>query len=316
MRHSVHCFALLAGLGIGGFGLVNRAQAQYTFSHEPRVYESLEGGERLQMRWDDTVNPYTYVDLGTDEFTIFDKKFTLGGATPIGISKWGNVEIHNAESVVIIDPFHSAILDSLQAMTEVSVRVDGKPGSKIVKIQWKNMNFEGVSTEMFVNFQLWIHQLSGKVEFFYGPHTIGCDETDPNLQGAYVGLFIAPLDFSTIDKIFWITGKPTDPKVSKTSIRAMKCVFPADYSVALNASTASVAQSESETSGSIDAGFIASRSLSLRASDVTIYSMLGQAVITVKHVEGELLLEFLPRGRYMIEYYQDGERVRRALLLL
>lgn len=308
MRHLLSAFFLVAGLGFA-----TNANAQYTLSHEPRAYEALEGADRVQMRWDDTVNPYTYVDLGDDEYTIFGKKFTLGGVTRVGISKWGNVEIYNAESVVIIDPFHSALLDSLQPTTEISVRVDGKPGSKIAKIQWKNMNFEGVSTEMFVNFQMWIYQWNGKVEFFYGPHTIGCDETNPDLQGAYVGMFLAPLDFSSIEKIFWITGKPSDPKVSKTAIRAMKCVFPADYSVAINAASASVAEEETQQ---VEAGLIARRSLKLDATDVAIYSLLGQKVFNVKHVKGEVLLESLPRGRYFIEYYQDGERVRRALLLL
>jgi hypothetical protein len=309
-RVAIHCLSLLAGLC-----LASTAQAQYTLSHEPRPYEWIEGGERLPMRWDDTVNPYTYVDFGNFTFTLFGKSFTLGGTTPMGISKWGNVEIFNSESVVIIDPFHSSILDSMQPTTEVTAMASGKPGSRVVKIQWKNMNFEGASSETFVNFQLWLFEVNGRVEFFYGPHSIGCDESDPALQGAYVGMFIAPLDFSVINKIFWVTGKPSDPKVSKTSIKAMKCVFPPDYSVALN-STAVAFVDRSEESEQIEPGLVARRSLTLNASDVTVYSLLGQKVMSVQHVEGELLLEFLPRGRYFIEYYQDGERVRRALLLL
>ena len=286
------------------------ADAQYKLSHQPQPYMQIEGGERLQMRWADTVNPYTYVDLGEEQFNFFGETFTLGGMYPLGISKWGNVEIRNANSAVIIDPFHHSYMDSLYNSTRVSMQVTGQPGDKVVRIEWKDMGFID-GPEAIVSFQLVMHQRTGKVEFLYGPHNIDCDQSSSVLQGAYVGMFIAPADFSSIDKVYWITGSPDDPRVSKMAIKAMKCVFPQDHAVSL-ASTASVDLPMEEA---VDAGIIATTSLRLDATDVTIYTLLGQRIMDVHRTDGEILLSHLPRGRYFIDYTQDGERVRRALLL-
>jgi hypothetical protein len=288
------------------------AQAQqYRLSHQPQTYTTLEGSQWLPMPWSDTVNPYTYVDLGGEEFTLFGEKFTLGGLTPMGISKWGNIEVMNSESAVIIDPFHSAILDSMRPSSKVSIQVTGESGDKIVRIEWKDLGFAGEDPTLHVSFQLVMHQRDGRVEFFYGPHNIDCDMTNSALQGAYVGMFIAPLDFSSIRRIFWVTGTPDDPKVSKMSIKAMKCVFPADHAVTISAPS-SVAP---EATMAIDAGIVAQNSIRLDAEDVKIYTVLGQEIKSVRRTEGELLLRDLPRGRYFLEYVQNGERVRRALLL-
>ena len=118
---------------------VEAVRAQYALSQRTSPYQQLEGGMNIPMRWDDTVNPYTYVDLYGLPFTIFGESFKLDQFYPIAISKWGNVEIRNATHAVIIDPFHTSSLDSLMPTAQVSLDVVGPIGDRVFKIQWRDL---------------------------------------------------------------------------------------------------------------------------------------------------------------------------------
>lgn len=295
--------------------IADQARSQYTFTHTKIPYQQLEGGLTLPMRWDDTVNPYSYVDLDGLTFEIYGETFRIDNIYPIGISKWGNVEINNGKSAVIIDPFHTSILDSMVPSTAISVHVDGMLGDRILKIQWTDMGFEGRPTEITASFQMWMYERSNNIEFRYGPHTMECIKDDPTLQGGYVGMFIAPADFSKINKIFWIYGDPENPKISKLNIRAMHCPFDADVVATIVAPTASVAMEHE--SGSISGLYVEQGgSISLtNATDVRLYSVMGQRVLSNGHIDGALSLDGVASGRYFLEYQSGGTTHRRAVII-
>lgn len=314
MKHWLHVLSF--GVFIASTAAVtDNAHAQYTFKKRTAPYQPLQTEQVLEMRWDDTVNPYTYVGYDGLAFKVFGEEFAFNSKYPIAISKWGNVEIRNANSVVIIDPFHTSAMDSVKPTAKVSAMVDGTEGDYIMKIQWKDMGFESAPPDLYTNFQMWMYQRTGDIEFHYGPHNIGCDPSDPTLQGAYVGLFIAPPDFSSIRKIYWVYGSPEDPKISKMQIRAMKCVFDENTVVTLAAPVAGVSETE-VASTPMEAIYVQDRTLTLaNASDVKLYSIMGQMILSEGTVNGELSLQHISAGRYFIEYQEAGEFIRRALII-
>jgi hypothetical protein len=314
MKHWLQNFFFVSVLGIACVQ-VEAARAQYTLSHRPQTYQELTSGMNIPMRWADTVNPYTYVDLNGLTFKLFGEEFALNEFYPIAISKWGNVEIRSAKSAVIIDPFHTSSLDSLKPGAAVSLDVEGATGDRILKIQWKDMGFTGFPIEETVNFQLWMYERTGQVEFYYGPHSLVCDKNDPTLQGAYVGMFIAVPDFSKINKIFWIYGDPENPKTSKTNIKAMHCHFDVNTAVALNAPSADVAMHEEET---VIPGLLVQRGSTIKldnASSLKLYSITGQLVMDAESASASLALDVIASGRYFLEYVQNGEVCRRPVVI-
>jgi hypothetical protein len=66
--------------------------------------------------------------------------------------------------------------------SSISYQSSGAPGTQICKIQWKNVGFYGelndddISTD-FTNFQIWLYEGSGAIEFRYGINSV----TQPNV---------------------------------------------------------------------------------------------------------------------------------------
>ena len=62
-----------------------------------------------------------------------------------------------------------------QNISPILMEVVGVPGSQILILEWRNAGFYEDTSAMFtnfVNFQIWIHEISGNVEYHYGPSLI------------------------------------------------------------------------------------------------------------------------------------------------
>lgn len=120
-----------------------------------------------------------------------------------------------------------------QNQSPILMDVTGAPGTQIMILEWRNAGFyEDTSTMVtnFVNFQIWIHEISGNIEFHYGTSyvdlysyggatgpTIGMATTDltANVWELFDGLYIfgtnttetAVIPFSQMN------GEPTDSTI-------------------------------------------------------------------------------------------------------
>lgn len=111
------------------------------------------------------------------------------------------------------------------SLSNISYLLEGAPGSRILKIEWKNvgfyseLEFDNISTD-FTNFQLWLYEGSNDIEIHFGPNSI----TQPNLSfdgeaGTYIGLF-PEVDFdneTVIGTGIELSGNPRSPTVLATS---------------------------------------------------------------------------------------------------
>jgi hypothetical protein len=100
-------------------------------------------------------------------------------------------------------------------LSSISYKVDGEPGSRIMKGQFKDVGFynddEGGS---YVNFQFWLYESGGAIEFRYGPSNLTYpleylldDETGP-----FVGLLNGyNYDLEEFGDLYMLSGDPASP---------------------------------------------------------------------------------------------------------
>lgn len=293
--------------------LAGSSQAQYSLTTASEPYASLSTGQRLTMRWADTVNPYSYVDLGGERFTFFGESFAPDATVPLGISKWGNLEFRNATSTIIIDPFHAATLDSLQPEATVRVALDGEPGDRVLKVEWQQLGFNVLPSAITATFQIWIYQRTGNIDFKYGRQDLECDPSVTTPQGPYVGILKATSDFSKIQKVFWLTGDPSAPSVSKISIRPLKCAPSMHTVYRLAASVAHV--DEPLDSRTVPDRRATTELCVTEGADITIVTMNGRVALRSERTQGIVDVASMPRGLYLMHAVRNGVSETCKLLL-
>jgi hypothetical protein len=124
--------------------------------------------------WDD---PFYITSTGF-EVTLFEAVTNTLGIISPG-SQVININEANPDTVQVLMPYMADIMNASDtiAVSPISYQLEGPPGNAVYKLEWKNVGFYGewnASNSYFntTNFQLWIYQNSGIIEFRYGPNTI------------------------------------------------------------------------------------------------------------------------------------------------
>ncbi len=85
------------------------------------------------------------------------------------------------DSVALMGPYMSDIMDAgvLQdsSISPISYAIEGQPGSRIFKLEWKNVGFyyeleSGGLMGNRISFQMWLYEGSNIIEYRYGPNSI------------------------------------------------------------------------------------------------------------------------------------------------
>jgi hypothetical protein len=124
--------------------------------------------------WDD---PFYITSTGF-EVTLFDIVTNTVGIIQPG-AQVINLNEANPDTVQLLAPYMSDIMNASDtiAVSPISYQLEGPPGNAVFKLEWKNVGFYGewnASNSYFntTNFQMWLYQNSGVIEFRYGPNTI------------------------------------------------------------------------------------------------------------------------------------------------
>lgn len=118
--------------------------------------------------------------------------------------------------------FGAGLLDrgygTSQSQSPLSYEVSGEPGTRICKIQWKNAGFYGDYEENgsmtdYVNFQLWLHEVTGLIEMHYGPSLITDFDINFGAPGPTVGLvpWYDNDEYNFSPECVWLAGVPANP---------------------------------------------------------------------------------------------------------
>lgn len=111
------------------------------------------------------------------------------------------------------------------ALSNISYKVEGSVGTRIFKLEWKNIGFyneiisDNVSTD-FINFQLWLYEGSNIIEYHFGPSNLSNPaESFGGDPGFGCGLY-PQFDFNTGDIVgnaYALSGNGNSPTSAYTT---------------------------------------------------------------------------------------------------
>lgn len=219
---------LLTTFFLGLTFCVNAQFYELTISSAP--YADLVGSTSLngEVPWDD---PEFVIPLGFD-FDFFDITYTelairewgLGGS--LGTTDFTNI------TTPFLTPYGADVIDrgydfsggepTDGSLSNISYLVEGAEGSKILKVEWKNVGFyteleeDNISTD-FTNFQMWLYEGSNDIEVRFGMNSITDPEASFDEQtGSWIGLF-ENLNLDTEEltgEAFTLSGTPESAELT------------------------------------------------------------------------------------------------------
>jgi hypothetical protein len=203
--------------------LLNAQQFPFDFTVESgQTYQDIDNPTSLTdgVVWDDPQLTlplgFDFEFLGTITDTLFIEDWFLGGILATDDSETGVSPVLFAYGSDLID--RGEISGNPQS--PISYQLDGNPGSRIFKLEWKNAGFfeeasELNSTNDFVNLQLWIYEGSNDFEIHFGPSSIVNDSlVHEGFDGPPIGIF-SGYSYDTDDfEVAWLLiGAPASPVV-------------------------------------------------------------------------------------------------------
>ncbi len=210
-------------------GLTLHAQTPYyNLSVLSEDYSDLIGSTSLNndLTWND---PLFTIPIGFD-FQYFGDTINELFFDEIGSGGILGCNTGNAAIISLLVPYGAAIIDrgynfdtgiSESSLSNISYLLEGMAGSRILKVEWKNVGFyseledDNVSTD-YTNFQLWLYEGTNDIEMHYGPNSI----TRPDLcyengKGTFVALINGyNLDTDSIFQAIVLEENPEMPSIS------------------------------------------------------------------------------------------------------
>ena len=208
----------------------------YFFSKTTGTYVDLTGAISINnsQLWDD---PEYVIPIGFN-FDLYD--ITIDSLY-FGIGLGGLVSSKidtNYEAEYLINPFETDLIDrgdiSGTSQSPISYKVEGLPGNRILKVEWKNAGFYDEDDSLgtlndYINFQLWIYEGTHDIEMHFGSNMI----TNPTINyfgetGASIGLLDNDLNNAyllsdipsnpiLVDTLSFLNGTPSDGTIYKFS---------------------------------------------------------------------------------------------------
>ena len=143
----------------------------YTLTTSNVTYEELTGATDITggQLWDDEI---WQVPIGF-AVELFDSSFTALNANSNGFlfDTIGNAEVKIGMSRS--DLVDGAFLIDFNFPIPVTYLTEGVAGTKIFKIEWKLANVWGADSTNVVNYQIWIYEETGNIEFHFGAGFLG-----------------------------------------------------------------------------------------------------------------------------------------------
>lgn len=200
------CISLLAAM-LAGTGNV-LSQNSYSFQTSTSTYTELSAATVVPWGSFNANDLHEITTLNGQTFYLYNTPFPFGGSKKMYIQSFGNLRIDNDTAITIIDGAFM-YLDSINALSSISYKVEGTPGAYILKCQWKNLKIRYGQAINHINFQIWLYQQTGVAEIYYGPSSVN-NQSGYNIQnGPQVGMFFSRLDFSRCFEKLWVNGSPS-----------------------------------------------------------------------------------------------------------
>lgn len=190
----------------------------------------------------------------------------------------------------------------------IGYEITGSAGARIAKIEWRNAGFYNDPNNYadFVNFQAWIYEGTGDVEFRYGSSQVSPESYD-GVSGPTVG--IAPLDLVNFDFLsgYFLTGDST--AATLVNSYSMLTGTPTDGTVFRFANNVTVGVNEigaisvsvypNPATGVVNISFEAEENTTVAVTDLTGHVLIEEQVNTGA-VKLKMDISALAGGMYLV----------------
>lgn len=144
-----------------------------------------------------------------------------------GVGAFLRSETAESDIETYIFPFETDLIDrgsgGATSLSPISYKVEGGQGSRILKLEMKNAGsfaefFQLGTTDMYINFQMWLYEGTNVIEFRFGENLI----TDPNFFYGFGGVYVGLSDYNFVDDIVinphFLGGPASAPQLSVSDI--------------------------------------------------------------------------------------------------
>lgn len=319
-------YTLLTGAVLSAAAITAQAQDYpYTFNYSTQPYTELSGETTLILGsdgWDDTIVAFNLpIDFKYQGIPVTQWHMdTYGGLYP-------NEMDMGLESPFILG-VHADYEDKLGAT--ISYQVTGATGSRIAKVEYKNVGFYDGEASEYANFQIWLYEGSNKIEYHVGPSQVGANTLDYQNEGGalIVGLLY---DTNVPDTVMFhavrlnagnhtdttILADPNNPNSLDISNVLYAATYPVNGSVfTFNApSVSAIAKIPAQVSALYPNPVTDHIRLQLKAqpkngATLTVYSVTGKKLFSqaVTGIQTDVNMATLPKGLYVLTYTAEGRR--------
>lgn len=222
MNKFINRLCMVTGLLYACFSV--KAQS-YSFTQATASYADLSGATVIPFGdFDPQSDLYWVNDLIGETFYFYGRPYKFDtSAKYLFIQSNGDLRIDNDSTLAIIDGAFT-YLDSINAQSSVSYKIVGASGSKILKVQWKNMKVRVGQAGNYLNMQIWVYQQNGVVEIHYGPRSASNASGFNVNTGPQVGMFLSGFAFTQCLEKLWVNGSPTSPVLDSNANYVFKAM--------------------------------------------------------------------------------------------
>ncbi len=191
------------------FYLTLLSQSSYRFVSSNAVYADLNNPKKIPFYVMDKMSGFYRLDEFKGEtFKWYNTLFPIDTIKTIHIQPYANLRFDNDSSLIIVDAAFT-YLDSIDENSSVSYLIEGMPGDRVLKVQWKNLKIRVGAALNYINVQIWVYQKSGIMEIRYGSSSASNRSGFGPGNGPQVGIFYSLDDFTACFEKLWVNGSPS-----------------------------------------------------------------------------------------------------------
>lgn len=192
--------------------------------------------------------------------------------------------------------------------SEFSFKLDGNPGSKILKMQWKNMGLVSGTADEYANFQVWLYE-NGQLEVRFGAMNVNADSYEDG--GPIIGVLEMTPEFSTIFDEAYLTGSAAMPMLTYAPIDILDGTPDSATVYTFATATNSVRDRRSVTGGNsnivLGHGRILDIDVPTASTHLQVFDILGREVSRIEAGQGKATVRSgdLLDGTYLVHVCTD-----------
>jgi len=212
-----------------------KAHAQnYSFELDQSYYEELDNSRTTYVNTFDSSTHLGLAFTNGSYMNLFGKRFNFTRVTPLVVLGDGAVSGFEFDDTTAFFIFGlQSRIRSKQTGSEISMLIEGVPGTGIYKIEYRNVGFKDAPDSIFANFQIWMYQENQNIEIHIGPNNLNESVGEVRIGVWHTDLTPGPSPDGAADvyEVIQLAGSAAKPDVIRNEGDISLRTYPTDGQV-------------------------------------------------------------------------------------